>query len=116
MIRKRVEKDEEYLRKADTEIIEEYLGQIAIFLEKYPNNHKLENHIKQLIDKINMRVISSDNILIKIIELRTDLKIDLSPSVEAFIKEVEASTQNHFLQIAIFKYFQALNNQHPFLL
>jgi len=81
MLTQRVEKNSEFLKVADTEIIEEYLEQIHNFLKDYPDSKELEKKLRELLEKLDLKQVNSDNILIKIIELRTMLKIFVSQEV-----------------------------------
>ena len=56
-----------------------------------------------------MKHIGSDNILIKIIELRTLLKVKADKNVQIYLREIEKDTKNHFLMVAIFKYLWIIN-------
>jgi hypothetical protein len=105
-----------YLKIADTEIIEEYLQQIYSFLREYPSNQELESELKVLFNTLDLAQVSSDNILIRIVELRTLLLLPLDKKDEEYLRELEKKTSNHFLQIAIFKYLQILNIDHELLL
>ena len=93
------------MKVADTEIIEEYLEQIHSFLKSYPDSKELEKKLRELLEKLDLKQVNSDNILIKIIELRTMLNIFVTQEIEQYLIECEDNTKNHFLQIAIFKYF-----------
>ena len=63
--------------------------QIFNFLKEFPNNKGLEKEIRFLLDKLEIGQIGSDNILIKILSLRTFLRVALSKKEEAYLKELE---------------------------
>ena len=105
-----------YLLQADTEIIEAYLDRLTKFITDYKCNTSLEQKITTLLNSLLFKEISSDAILIKVLELRAFLKLGIKVEDELFLKNAVQKTQNHFLKIAIFKYLESINLDHEYLL
>ena len=104
-----------YLLHADTQIIQTYLQQLTAFISSYKCKESLEQRITALLNSLSLKEIASDAVLIKVIQLRAFLKITITIEDEAFLNKSVEKTQNHFLKIQIFKYFQSTDLNHSLL-